>query len=81
MLVSCDQYRVMAGAGYHSNDYDSPQWQHENPIGHVKAEANNYIGERVMIGTFYEHNSEFLESDSTGFNLIGIHAGYVWGKQ
>ena len=77
-MTGCSEYRLLAGAGAHSNTVDN--WQAENPIGFIRGEANYYWSDTVSTGVYCNHTSQILVTDRNGFNHCGIQGGVTWRK-
>ena len=56
-LTGCSEYRVYGGVGAHSNNFDGYDWQHENPIGYVRGEANHIFNNGITTGVAISHES------------------------
>lgn len=79
ILTGCDEARIYGGLGS-SDAAEGSGWEHENPIGFFRGEANTYLTNGLFIGTFGQHTSSASTGkDKTGLNYLGVHGGYTWG--
>lgn len=80
LTSSCSEYRLLMGAGAHSNKVDDNNWQHENPIGFIRGEANYNFTSSFYTGGFCEHVSAMFVQDTQGLNYCGVQTGYKWSR-
>ena len=69
MLSGCKMYAGLEAQA--SGKYEGKEWEHDNPVGIVGAEINQFITDNFGVRAYVEHRSVPFYDDGYGQNLIG----------